>query len=158
MFLPSLALITRLYQTHLKLYKGCDCCITKLLILLAFWCALRTLVSVVSYNKLILQQPLSPPLLDGKQISCRSMGCENDQTICYTYFLRPIVEAVFEVSCPSMKLFAQNFTLLSIFIQLSEDSCIKGARFLLFYSSVLQIQQIFTWICSNGTSNVKDSL
>jgi hypothetical protein len=59
----------------------------------------------VSYNKIILKQPLSPLPLDGKQMSCGSMGCENNQTISYTDFPRPIAEAVFEVSCPSMKLF-----------------------------------------------------
>jgi hypothetical protein len=59
----------------------------------------------VSYIKLILKQPLSNPPLDGKQMSCGLMGCENDQNISYTDLPRPIAEAVFEVSCPSKKLF-----------------------------------------------------
>jgi hypothetical protein len=59
----------------------------------------------VSYNELILKQTLSPPPFDGKQMSCGSMGCESDQTISYNDFPRPIAEAVFEVLCPSIKLF-----------------------------------------------------
>jgi len=79
----------------------------------------------VSYNKLILKQILSPPPLDGKQMSCGSMGCENNQTISYIDFPRPISHYLAS-SFSYQKINAQKEQDFYCFIQV----CFKFSKFL----------------------------